>query len=79
MFLVRSADLGDVNWIIELTRYTSRDIYNPLEERYQMACFSPVTGLYSAWLSVLGSETVNIHLPKFRHDIIVRIRQIKRK
>ncbi|MHC4644944.1 MAG: DUF6298 domain-containing protein [Planctomycetota bacterium] len=43
---------------------------------YQMACFSPVTGLYSPWLSLAGSKTVNIQVPTFQHDIVIRIRKI---
>lgn len=40
---------------------------------YKVACYSPVTGLYSFWFYVKGGEVVRISVPAFRHDIVVRI------
>ena len=42
---------------------------------YQMATFSPVTGLYSPWLAVEARGPLDLELPVFKHDLIVRIRK----
>jgi len=43
---------------------------------YQMACYHPVTGHYSPWVYLKGSQAASIALPLFHHDIVVRIRHI---
>jgi hypothetical protein len=40
---------------------------------YRMACYSPVTGLYSPWLPLTGGSDLRVGLPVFQHDIVVRI------
>ena len=41
---------------------------------YRMATFSPVTGLYSPWLGLEAKRELEIELPAFQHDLVVRIR-----
>jgi hypothetical protein len=41
--------------------------------RYRMACYSPVTGLYSPALDVEGGRALRLSLPPFEHDLVVRI------
>lgn len=42
---------------------------------YRLACYSPMTGLYSPELAVTGGENQCYTLPEFQHDIVVRIRR----
>ncbi|MBM3234719.1 hypothetical protein FJZ31_00295 [Candidatus Poribacteria bacterium] len=43
------------------------------EGSYKMACFSPVTGLYSPWMPVQPGKAIRISVPAFQHDIVIRI------
>ena len=47
-----------------------------LKGNYEIACFSPVTGLYSLWISLAGDENIHLGLPEFNHDIVLRIRRL---
>ena len=42
------------------------------EGPFRMACFSPVTGLYSPWAGIKGGR-VDLMTPEFRHDLVVRV------
>jgi len=42
---------------------------------WESACFSPVTGLCSPWMSLSGGGAKRVVLPAFEHDIVVRIRR----
>ena len=44
--------------------------------RYNISCFSPVTGLASPALSVNGGQQTHISLPAFCHDLVVRVVRI---
>lgn len=41
---------------------------------WQVACYSPVTGLYSPWMPIGGGRQ-GLTLPEFVHDMVVRIRR----
>jgi Family of unknown function (DUF6298) len=43
---------------------------------YEVACYTPATGAYSAWLPLAGRSGVELRLPEFTHDIVVRIRHL---
>lgn len=43
--------------------------------RFEMAAFSPETGLYSPWVPIPGGP-VQIETPSFRHDIALRIKRM---
>ena len=45
------------------------------EGAYQVACYSPATGMYSLWAPLQGGPGTELHLPEFTHDIVVRIRK----
>jgi hypothetical protein len=47
------------------------------EGSYQMACFSPVTGLYSPCVPVQFGKPIRISVPAFHHDIVIRIVRCK--
>ena len=49
-------------------------ILNLPKGNYEMASFSPVTGLYSPWLTVFGGDSMHIAVPEFQHDIVLRLR-----
>ncbi|NQU11100.1 cellulase family glycosylhydrolase, partial [bacterium] len=40
---------------------------------FHVACFAPVTGLWSPAVTLTGGANTRIHLPEFRHDLTVRI------
>jgi len=42
---------------------------------YTVACYSPVSGLYSPWLPLAG-EGVRFEVPAFEHDLVVRIKRL---
>jgi hypothetical protein len=43
--------------------------------QFEVACFDPVTGLYSPGISISGGAGVRLALPTFTHDLVVRIRR----
>jgi hypothetical protein len=45
------------------------------EGDYELACFSPVTGLYSPWITLHWDQNTCLRVPDFNHDILIRIRQ----
>ncbi len=45
------------------------------EGNYEMASYSPLTGLYSPWSPLRGSPATRLVLPEFTHDIVLRIRR----
>lgn len=42
---------------------------------YTISCYSPTTGLYSPAMPVEVTEGVQLDLPEFRHDIVMRVRK----
>lgn len=42
---------------------------------FEVACYQPMTGVYSVWLPLPGGPDVKINLPEFRHDLVIRIRR----
>lgn len=42
---------------------------------FEISCYSPVTGLYSPSLNIVGGSNTSFNLPCFEHDIIIRIRR----
>lgn len=44
--------------------------------KYKIACYSPVTGLYSPTLTLKGGEEVKFGLLDFEHDIVLRIKKM---
>ncbi len=45
------------------------------EEHYEVACFSPTTGLYSPGVTTACGQATRLALPSFRHDLVVRLRR----
>ena len=45
------------------------------EGDYQIACYAPVTGLYSPWLPLHGGQDTRVATPPFSHDLVLRIRK----
>lgn len=45
------------------------------EADYEMACYSPVTGLYSPWSPLRGGPSTRLFIPQFTHDTVLRIRK----
>jgi hypothetical protein len=41
--------------------------------RYLARLYSPVSGEYSAGIEVSGAQKVDINLPAFKHDILLRV------
>ncbi|MAE63131.1 MAG: hypothetical protein CMJ18_02560 [Phycisphaeraceae bacterium] len=41
---------------------------------YEVATYSPVTGLYSPWMTMDGGNDRRLATPAFTHDLVVRIR-----
>jgi len=41
---------------------------------WQMACYSPETGMYSPWLTMAGGN-VSVQTPVFRHDLVLRFKR----
>jgi hypothetical protein len=44
---------------------------------YQMASFSPVTGLYSPWLQISSDGQIALISPVFTHDLVIRLKRIE--
>ncbi len=44
------------------------------EDEYEVACYSPITGQYSPWMSLHGGQSTRLVVPEFRHDIVLRMR-----
>lgn len=42
---------------------------------YEVACYSPTTGLYSPRISLYASHFTRIKIPPFTHDIVLRIQK----
>lgn len=42
---------------------------------YEAACYSPVTGLYSPWTPLRAGRNTRLLVPRFTHDIVLRIRR----
>ena len=40
---------------------------------YQIACYSPVSGLYSPWIPLPGGPSTRIQIPTFCHDLLLNI------
>lgn len=47
------------------------------EGEYELACFSPLTGLYSPWITLQGGQNTCLRVPDFNHDLLIRIRRSK--
>jgi hypothetical protein len=45
------------------------------EGRYDLAAYSPASGLYSPWCALHGGPGTRLHLPEFREDIVLRLRR----
>jgi len=45
------------------------------EGRYEIATFSPTSGLYSPWAQISGGKTLHVVTPAFEEDIVVRVRR----
>ncbi|MBI5094571.1 MAG: cellulase family glycosylhydrolase [Candidatus Hydrogenedentes bacterium] len=43
--------------------------------RFEMACFSPTSGLYSPWTEVEGGRVVRMVTPEFEDDLVARVRR----
>jgi hypothetical protein len=41
--------------------------------RYLARLYSPVTGEYSLGIEVTGNRNVEVNLPEFKHDIVLRV------
>ena len=44
---------------------------------FQVAMFSPVTGLHSPWIDFSGGTRCRLETPVFKHDLVVHLRQRK--
>jgi hypothetical protein len=42
---------------------------------YEVACYSPMAGLYSPWTPLRGGRSTRLLVPQFTHDIVLRIRK----
>ena len=42
---------------------------------YEVACYSPETGLYSPWSAWQGGPNTPVALPSFKHDIVLRLQR----
>ena len=43
---------------------------------YKVACYSPITGMYSPEMTLEGGTDITLGLPEFQHDIVVRVRRV---
>ncbi|HEY0828611.1 MAG TPA: DUF6298 domain-containing protein [Bacilli bacterium] len=44
---------------------------------YSVSCYSPATGLYSPSITMEGSPDIQVNLPEFSHDLVVRITRLE--
>lgn len=72
-YCIYLADMRELNELGAGAAIDGRILIDLPNKQYSIRCFSPVTGLYSPAVTIMGDKNTYIILPVFEHDIVIRI------